>query len=297
VTFLSLLRVDWKMARKTLAREWLNRFAMFFILAGFLLTLLASGGVNRFLSEQWVVNAVFRPNVSAAEGAGIASKAEKLPGVRAVTYKDPEAAWKEFLVDYPGLESLRTDGSYPVPGYLTIRLRPERLTVGDIASVENALRPLPQVEKVYTGAQSLPRLLKVREWINLSLWGFFALLAVVFFAVCALQESVRACALRPDFAFLEDRGISSRSIMLARGGGSAIIAALLVLPAIGASAALLVYAGNRFPSLASVVGPVDALANHGAFPMVLVFAVSVPVLIFAASLYGWRASSPRKPNR
>ena len=297
MTFLTLLGIDWKMAGKRLAREWANRFVMFFLLAGFLLTLLASGGVNRFLSEQWVVNAVLHLNVSAAEGAGIASRAEKLPAVRSVTYKDPEAAWKEFLADYPGLESLRADGSNPVPGYLTIRLQPERLTVEDIAAIENALKPLPQVEKVFTGARTLPRLLKVGGWINLSLWSFFALLSVVFLSMCAMQESARARALRPDFVFLEDRGMSPRRIMLARAGGSAIVAALLVLPAIGASAALLVYADSRFPSLAAIVGPVDGLARPGSFPFVLLFAVSVPISIFVASLYGWRASTLRKNNR
>lgn len=293
----SLLWIDWKLAGKTLAREWVNRFLAIFLLGGFLLTLLASGGVNRFLSEQWVVNAILQPNVSAAEGAGIAAKAGRLPQVRSVTYRDPEAAWKEFLQEYPGLESLRTEGGNPVPGYLLVRLRPERLTARDIAAVEDALKPLPQVEKVFTGARSLPRLLQVREWINRALWGFFALLAATFFSVFVLQETGRSRALRADFDFLAGRGVSPRGIMLARAAGSALLAALLAVPALAAAGFLIARATDRFPLLSTVVGPVSALAGPEAGPFVGLFLGAVPALAFLASLLGWRASIPRNPAR
>jgi hypothetical protein len=290
----SLIWIDWKLAGKALAREWANRFVMFFLLGGFLLLMLASGGVNRFLSEQWVVNAVLRLNVSAAEGAGIAAKAEKLPAVRSVLYRDPEAAWKEFLADYPGLESLRIEGGNPVPGYLHIRLLPDRLTAEDIASVERALKPLPQVEKVFTGAKTLPRLLKVRSWINMALWGFFGLMAVILFSVCAMQEAARARALKADFGFLAGRGLSPGAIMTGRAAGSAIVAGLLAPPAVGAAGLLISAAVARLPVLASVVGPVEEVVRSGAFPFVVLYLVAVPCLIFVASLYGWRASKFHK---
>ncbi len=286
----SMIWIDWKLAGKSLAREWMNRFFMFFLLGGFLLLLLASHGINRFLSEQWVVNAVLRLNVSAAEGAGIASKARKLPAVRSVVYKDPEAAWSEFLADYPGLESLRLEGDNPVPGYLHIRLLPERLTAEDIAGVENALKPLPQVEKVFTGAKTLPRLLKVRGWVNLSLWVLFGILSSILFFMCVLQEAARARALRADFSFLAERGVSHAAIMTGRAVGSALVAGLLVLPAIGAAWLLSIAAAGRFPILSSVLGPVEEVVRSGGFPFVVLYLAAVPCLIFVASLYGWRAS-------
>ncbi|HEY5996581.1 MAG TPA: permease-like cell division protein FtsX, partial [Candidatus Deferrimicrobiaceae bacterium] len=285
MNFFSLLWIDWRLAWKPLAREWANRFVMFFVLALLLLSMLASGGVNRFLSEQWVVNAVLRLNVSPAEGKGIAVKAEKLPAVRSVVYKDPETAWKEFVADYPGLESLRLDGGNPVPGYLLIRLAPDRLTAGDIAAVENALKPLPQVDKVFTGARTLPRLLKVRGWVNLALWGLYALLAFVLVFAWAMQEAARARALRGDFGFLAGRGVSPAAIMTARAAGSAIVGALVVLPAAGLSALAIAAALRRYPGLDGVVGPIDSLARAGTFPFVVLFLVSVPCLTFVASLY------------
>lgn len=294
---ISLLWIDWKLAGKLLVREWLNRFAVFVLMGGYLLAMLASGGVNRFLSEQWVVNAVLHLDVSAAEGAGIAAKAEKLPQVRSVSYKDPEAAWKEFLADYPGLESLRIEGGNPVPGYLLVRLLPERLTAEDIAAVESALKPLPQVEKVFTGARTLPRLLKVREWVNLSLWGFFSLLAVVFFSILLMQESARSQALRADFDFLAERGISPRSIMLSRAAGSAILATLCTLLALCAAGFLLVFATGRVSLLAAAVGPIGDLSRSGSIPFVALFLAAVPSLVFLASLFGWRASNPRSPGK
>jgi hypothetical protein len=297
VNFFSLLWIDWRLAWKPLAREWANRFVMFFVLALFLLAMLTSGGVNRFLSEQWVVNAVLRLNVSAAEGTGIASKAEKLPAVRSVVYKDPETAWKEFLAEYPGLETLRLDGGNPVPGYLLIRLSPDRLTAQDIAAVENALKPLPQIEKVFTGARTLPRLLKVRGWVNLSLWGLYALLAVILVSVWTMQEAARARALRGDYGFLAGRGVSPAAIMAARAAGSALVGALVVLPAAGLSALSINAALRRYPGLEGVLGPVDALARGGSFPFVVLFLVSVPCLIFVASLYGWRASNISKHRK
>jgi hypothetical protein len=297
VNILSLLWIDWKLAWKPVAREWANRFVMFFILALFLLSMLTSGGVNRFLSEQWVVNAVLRLDVSAAEGTGIASKAEKLPAVRSVVYKDPETAWKEFLSDYPGLESLRLDGGNPVPGYLLIRLEPDRLTAADIAAVENALKPLPQVDKVFTGARTLPRLLMVRGWVNLVLWGAFALLALILFSVLAMQESSRARALSGDFGFLVGRGISPAAVMTARAAGSALVGALLALPAAGLAALAIGAAVRRYPGLEGVLGTVDALAGPGAFPFVVLFLVSVPCLIFVASLCGWRSSNIRNQGK
>ncbi len=293
----SLIWIDWKLAGKSLAREWLNRFVMFFLVGGFLLTMLAGKGVNRFLSEQWVVNAVLRLNVSAAEGVGIAAKARKMAAVRSVVYKDPEAAWSEFLADYPGLESLRLEGGNPVPGYLQIRLLPERLTAEDIAAVENALKPLPQVEKVFTGAKTLPRLLRVREWVNLALWGFFLLLSVLLFSVCAMQEASRARALRSDFGFLADRGISPAAIMTGRAAGSALVAGLLALPATGAAGMVISAATVRFPALASILGPVEGVVRSGAFPFVVLYLATVPCLIFVASLYGWRASKFHNPGK
>lgn len=297
MSFLSLLWIDWKLAWKPVAREWANRFVMLLVLAMFLLSMLASGGVNRFLSEQWVVNAVLRLEVSAAEGAGIASKAGKLPAVRSVVYKDPETAWKEFLADYPGLESLRLDGDNPVPGYLLVRLEPDRLTAGDIAAVENALKPLPQVEKVFTGARTLPRLLVVRGWVNMALWGAFALLAFILVSVCVMQESSRGRALGGDFGFLVGRGVAPAAIMTARAAGSALAGALLALAAVGLAVLAIGAAVKRYPGLEGIVGPVDALAGPGAFPFVVLFLVSVPCMVFAASLYGWRSSNIRKQGR
>ena len=294
---ISLLWIDWKLAGKSLAREWLNRFGMFFLLGVFLLAMLASGGINRFLSEQWVINAVLRPNVSAAEGAAIAAKAEKLPAVRTVDYKDPDAAWKEFLADYPGLESLRLDGGNPVPGYLHIRLLPERLTEEDIAAVENVLKPLPQIEKVFTGARTLPRLLKVRGWINLSLWGFFALLSFIFFSMCLMQERARARALRSDYRFLAGRGVWPVAIMTARAAGSAIVAALLGVSATFASGVLLAATADRFPALVGILGSVEGLARSGYFPWILIYLAALPCLVFVASLNGWRASNFHKTGK
>jgi hypothetical protein len=293
----SLLWIDWKLAGRSVAREWANGFVALTLLSGFLLAMLASGGVNRYLSEQWVVNALLRLNVSAAEGAGIAAKAGKLPAVRSVLYKDPEAAWKEFLAENPGLESMRLEGGNSVPGYINIRLRPDRLTAEDIAAVESALKPLPQVETVLTGARALPRLLRVRVWLNLSLWGLFGLLSAVYVSMCLLHESARARALRTDFEFLAGRGVSPAAIMTSRAAGGAFVSALVASVAAGAAGILLSLAADRFQPLAIVIGPVGSAIRSGGFAWIALFLSAVPCVHFVAALIGWRRSNFRIPPK
>ncbi|MBP2689259.1 MAG: hypothetical protein H6Q83_1446, partial [Deltaproteobacteria bacterium] len=54
----SLWWIDWRLSRGTLARETIWRF-LFFCLFGFaLLSLLLSGGANRFLADRYAITAV-----------------------------------------------------------------------------------------------------------------------------------------------------------------------------------------------------------------------------------------------
>ena len=106
----SLWWIDWRLSRGPLVRETIGRF-LFFCLLGFaLLSLLLSGGVTRFLSDRYAITAVLRPEVPSAEAEGLARKIAALPPVRSAAYRDPEAAWNEFLRAYPGMEPLRGAG-------------------------------------------------------------------------------------------------------------------------------------------------------------------------------------------
>ena len=147
----SLWWIDWRLSRGPLVRETIGRF-LFFCLLGFaLLSLLLSGGASRFLADRYAITAVLRAEVPSAEAEGLARKAAALPPVRSAAYREPEAAWKEFLRAYPGLDPLRGAVGNPIPGYIEIRIRPDRLTGADVDLVASALRSVPLVEQVLAG--------------------------------------------------------------------------------------------------------------------------------------------------
>ncbi len=289
----SLLWVDWKIAPGTMLREAAGRFLLLFPVGLFLLSLLLSGGMNRFLSEQWAVTAILRLTVPPADGEGIAKKAAGLAGVRSAVYKDPEASWREFLSAYPGLSTLRATGGNPLPGYVEVRMQPGRFTEEDIGAVESALRPLPQVERVLEGGEALPRLMAVRDWVDAILWSGFALLGTAVFTIFLLQEKSRAAFLASDFDFLRERGIPVRDIVMSRAVGALLSGLLLSLAATGASAFLLLLLGDPLPILVRVIGPPEEILTLPLLIPAASFPLAVALLSGAASALGWRGAHSR----
>lgn len=287
----SLLWIDWRLAGGRMRREAAARFAAFCLVAAGFLFLLVSGGTNRFLSSQWTVTAVLRPGVADEEGEGIARKVADLPPVTAAVYRSPEQAWEEFSAEYPGLDSLRTSGASPLPGYVEIRLRPERLDQAGIDEVASTLRPLPQVEKLLSGGDAMPRLLHVKRWVNATLWGGLGLLGFLVFVCFVVQERSRATLLAPDFVFLEERGVHGGRIRASRAAGAAATAAVLSAAATGAAGALLYLLSSRFPTARLVVGSVDELVDPGHLPPLALFLLLSVALSAAASLAGWRSAA------
>lgn len=290
----SLWWIDWRRFPDALIREAAGRFCLFLMLGGFFAALLLSGGVNRYLSERWAVSAVLRPSVTSEEGEGIARKVAGLPEVRAAAYRDPETSWNEFIEAYPGLEGLRAAGGNPLPGYIEVRLRPGRFTESGIRSVEAALKPLPEVEKILSGGEVLPRLLRIGRWMNVLFWAAFCLLCVVSFAVFFLQEKARASYLSDDFGFLAERGIPSRSISMSRAAGTALVGGVLSLAAMAASAFMIFVLSGRLPLFSRAIGPADEILTLSFLVPGAIFPAASAMLSGGASLLGWRAAQSGK---
>ncbi len=284
--------IDWRLSPGALARETAGRLVLFLVLGACFIALVLSGGVDRFLSRQWAITAVLRLSVPEAEGRGIAAKVAGLPPVASAAYKGPEEAWKEFTAAYPGMESLRAAGGNPLPGYVEIHLRPGRLSEQAVASVAAALRPLPQVDDVLTGGKWAPRVLRLKDWVNASLWAGFALLGAAFFLVFTVQEKARAARHAADFAFLVQRGAPARGRALRRAAAAALCGGILALVSLGAAAGALVLLDARSSLARSVVGPAPELLAPEALPFLGAFLVSAALLSGAVSLVGWRSAIP-----
>lgn len=282
--------IDWKLAPGAVGREAAGRLVLFLFLGACFLALVLSGGVDRFLSGQWTITAVLRLSVPEAEGRGIAAKVSGLPAVASALYRGPEDAWKEFTAAYPGLESLRAAGGNPLPGYVEIRLRPDRLSEKAVASVEAALRPLPQVEELLTGGKWAPRLLRTKRWVNAAFWAGFGLLGAAFFAIFIVQEKARAVLHAADFAFLAERGASSRGVALRRAAAASLCGGGLALVSIGAAAGAFLLLDARYSLFRAVVGPPLEILAPDAIIFLVAFLLSAALLSGAASLIGWRAA-------
>lgn len=285
------LWIDWKLAGRRMRRETAARFVVYLLLAFCFLLLLFSGGTNRFLSAQWTVTAVLRPGVADQEGEGIARKVADLPPAISAVYRSPEQAWEEFSARYPGLGSLRSAGENPLPGYVEIRLRHDRLSQAGMDEIESALRPLPHVERLLSGGDAMPRLLRAKRWVNAILWGGLGFLCAVFFLHFVLQERSRAAALAPDFAFLEERGMQAGRIAAGRAAGAALTAAALSVVAAGAAAAALYLLSTRFQVVRLVVGSAEEFLDPRYALPLAVFVILSAALPAAASLAGWRAAA------
>ena len=289
----SLWWIDWSLHGKSMRRETIGRFLLCFFAASYFLAMLLSGGVDRFLAGQYTITAILRIGVPDDEGAGIAGKVMAVAPVLEAQYRDPEQAWKEFLGAYPGLESLRSAGKIPLPGYVEIRLRPGWMSVEGIAQVRSALEPIPQVEKLLSGGEIMPRLLRMKWWANILLWSGFALVCIVFAVFLFLQEKARAARLLPDVSFLADRGGPGGLVATRRAAGAFVTGGLLALLAAGAScAALLLLAGRFSPVRVGVGSAQDLLDARFALPAVL-FLLSATMLQVLASLAGWRSAFPK----
>ena len=286
----SLWWIDWRLSRGPLVREAIGRF-LFFCLLGFaLLSLLLSGGVSRFLAGRYAITAVLRAEVPSAEAEGLARKVAALPPVRSATYRDPEVAWKEFLRAYPGLESLRGAGGNPLPGYIEIGIRPDRLTGADVDLVASALRSVPLVEHVLAGEEWLPRLLRagrLASWVG---WGVFGAFLAGFFLVGCLQERARAVALAGDFAFLTERGVPASRLAFLRAAEAAISGFFLAAAGTAAAGGSLFLFLRKFPFLEGLVGSASDLLLPRTVAAAALFSCGAALLSAAASLLGWRAA-------
>jgi hypothetical protein len=286
----SLWWIDWRLSRGSLVLETIGRF-LFFCLLGFaLLSLILSGGVNRFLADRYAITAVLRAEVPLAEAEGLARKIAALPPVRSAAYRDPEAAWKEFLRAYPGLDPPPGDGRNPMPGYIEIRIRPDRLTGADVALVASALRSVSHIEQVLAGEEWLPRLLRSGRFASRACWGILGAFLAGFFLVGRLQERARAVALAGDFAFLAERGVPAGRLAFFRAAGAAFSGFLLAAAGTAAGGGALFLSLRTFPFLEGVIGPPSDLLLPRTVAAAVLFSLGAALLSGAASLLGWRAA-------
>ncbi len=291
----SLLWIDWRLSRAPLVRETIGRFLFFCLLGSSLLSLLLSGGASRFLAERYAITAVLRAEVPSAEAEGLARKVAALPPVRSAAYRDPEAAWKEFLRAYPGLDPLRGAAGNPMPGYIEIRLRHDRLTEADVDFVSSTLRSVSHVEKVLAGEGWLPRLLRAGRIASWAGWGIFGAFLAGFFLIGRLQERARAAALAGDYAFLAERGVSADRMAVLRAAGAAVSGFLLAAAGTAAGGGALFLFLGEFPCLEGVIGPASDLLLPRTVAAVFLFSCGAALLSAAMSLLGWRsARSGRK---
>jgi len=289
----SLWWIDWSLHGKPMRWETAGRFLLCFFVASYFLAMLLSGGVDRILSAQYTMTVILRGGVSDEEGEGIGGKVAALPLVREANYRNAEQAWKEFLAAYPGLESIRSAGKNPLPGYVEIRLRPEGMSEEGIAGVRDALEPLPQVEKILSGGEVMASLLRMKRWANTVFWGGFALVCVVFAIFLGMQEKARAARLAPEVSFLADRGIPAGRIAARRTAGAFVAGGLLAFLAAGVSCAAIFFLSGHFSFLRVAVGPAQELQDaRFALPAAL-FLLSAAILQALASLAGWRAAFPK----
>lgn len=288
--FVSMAWIDWRFAGRITALQSLVRFVFLCLMAFAFLALQLSGGIARFLSSQYVVTAMLRESASPEAAEGLARKIEGLPAVRSAEYRDPASAWKEFLLAYPGIESIPGAGRNPVPGYIEIRIRPERFSAPDVETVLTALEPVDLVEKVLAGEDSLPRLFRIRQAFAAAAWGMFAAFAVLLFAVCRLQEQLRSLALKGDIGFLLERGIAERRMTASRAAGAAAWGIVLGAVATAAAAAALHFLLRRYPSLESGIGAPEQLFSAPIASAAGVFLLCAALLFAVASLLGWLAA-------
>ncbi len=289
----SLIWIDWKRMRGALLRESAFRFFLFLLLGAIFEAMLLSGGINRYMSDRWRVTAVLRLSVTAVEGEGMARKAAGLPEVHSAEYRSPDTSWKEFIDAYPGMEALRAAGGNPLPGYVEIRMRPDRFTEGDFRSVETVLKPLPEVEKILSGGETLSRLLRVSRWMNILFWAGYCILCAVSFSVFFLQEKARATLLSGDFEYLRERGVPARAIPLSRAAGAAFAGGVLSLAAMGATVSIFIALSGRLPAFSRVIG---SSAEILSFPFLIPWALFIPastILSGGASILGWGAAQSR----
>ncbi len=285
--------IDWSLHGRAMRRETAGRFLLCFMVASYFLAMLLSGGVNRFLSEQYTMTAILRIGVPDGEGVGIAGKVALLPSVREARYRTPEDAWKEFLTTYPGLDSLRRGGKTPLPGYVEVSLRPERMSEKGIADVMSALEPLAQVEKILSGGDVMPGLLRLKHRANIVLWSGFGLVCLVFLVILAMQEKASAARLLPDVSFLADRGTPGERIGARRAVGAFITGGGIVLLAAASSFAFLYFASAGFPFVRIVLGRAQELVDGRFAVPVCLFLLSAAIFQGLASLVGWRAAFPK----
>ncbi len=286
----SLWWIDWRLSRGPLVRETIGRFLFLCLLGSALLSLILSGGVSRFLAERYAITAVLRAGVPPAEAEALARKVSALPMVRSAMYRDPETAWKEFLRAYPGLDPLRGAAGNPIPGYIEIRIRHDRLTGADVGIVASALRSVSHVEQVLAGDAWLPRILRAGRIASWACWGVFGALLAVFFLAGRLQERARAVALAGDFAFLAERGVPPGRLAVHRAASAAVSGFLLAAAGTAAGGGALFLVLGNFPFLEGVIGPPSDLLLPRTVAAAALFSCGAALLSAAASLLGWGAA-------
>jgi FtsX extracellular domain len=292
VTASSLLWVDWQLAGKRMRRESAVRFVALFLVSFCFLALLFSGGADRFLSRQWTVTAMLRSGVADEEGEGLAAKVAALPPVITAVYRNPQQAWEEFSARYPGLEPLRSGGSNPLPGYVEITMRHDRLSEDAMEEVLSVLRPLPQVETLLYGGEAMHRLFRWKTFANGILRGGFVFLLFLLFLGFLYQERGRTVLFGPDFMFLRDRGVAGGRIGAGRAAGAVVTALCLAVAACAGAAASLYWMSGRFHAVQVVVGSSGELLDPAWVGPIILYLLSVGAIAGVASLIGGRSTSP-----
>ncbi len=182
-----------------------------------------------------------------------------------------------------------------MPGYIEIRIRPDRLTGADVGLVASTLRSVSYVEQVLAGEAWLPRLLRAGRIASWACWGIFGAFLSGFFLVGRLQERARAVALAGDFAFLAERGVPAGRLAVLRAASAAGSGFLLAAAGTAAGGGALFLLLGEFPFLEGVIGPPSDLLLPRTAAAVVLFSCAAALLSATVSFLGWRAArSARK---
>jgi len=149
-----------------------------------------------------------------------------------------------------------------------------------------------QVEKILSGGDVMPSLLRMKRWANALLWSGFALVCAIFLVILAMQEKTRAARLMPDVSFLVDRGVQGDRIAARRTAGAFVAGGIVALAATFVSCGAFFLVSGQFHFVRTVVGPAQDLLEARYLLPVFLFLLSATIFQGLASLAGWRAAFP-----
>lgn len=172
-------------------------------------------GINGYLAQHWRVTLFLKNGVQSEKGQIFAERLGRLDFVSSAKYISEEEVWSEFLTTVGNPENLKKVIGSPIPGYIEVKFKKKYLEEKSLKRLIVIAEKENLVKDILYGGDSFFRMMRIKKYLNFSLFSAFALLMSIMGVFLYYLDADLLLVAANELSFMKEHG---RGASYTRGG-------------------------------------------------------------------------------